>query len=284
MISIVIPAYNEASVIGRCLDALTARPVDGGLEVVVACNGCRDNTAELARRYGGRVKVVETQTASKIAALNLGDTHAEGFPRIYLDADVEVDLDAIEAVAAVLRTDQALAAAPKMRVDLSRSSWPVRAFYGVWLEQPYHRQGLIGGGFYAVSAAGRARFDAFPDIIADDEFVRRHFEPDERINPDGSAFTIHAPHRFSDLIKVKTRSRLGRLELGRKFPELRDAPGEESGAKILDIRRKPSLWPAACVYLLVNGLTRWRARKQLSQLESYQWERDESSRVQAVKG
>ena len=284
MISIVIPAYNEADVIERCLDALTARPVDGGIEIVVACNGCRDNTAELARRYGEPVRVVETQTASKIAALNLGDTHASGFPRIYLDADVEVDLDTIEAVAAVLRTDQALAAAPKMRVDLSRSSWPVRAFYRVWLEQPYHRQSLIGAGFYAVSAAGRARFDVFPPIIADDEFVRRHFAPEERINPPGSAFTIHAPHRFSDLIKVKTRSRLGRLELGRKLPQLRDAPGEESGAKIFDIRRKPGLWPAACVYLLVNGLTRWRARKQLNQLESYQWERDESSRVQALKG
>ena len=284
MISIVIPAYNEADVIERCLDALTARPVEGGIEIIVACNGCRDNTADLASRYGEPVKVVETQAASKIAALNLGDTHASGFPRIYLDADVEVDLDTIESVTAVLQNDQALAAAPNMKVDLSRSSWPVRAFYRVWLEQPYHRQGLIGGGFYAVSAAGRSRFDVFPPVIEDDEFVRRHFRSDERINPPGSTFTIYAPHKFSDLIKVKTRSRLGRLELGRKFPELRDTPGEESGAKKFDIRRKPGLWPAACVYLLVNGLTRWRARKQLNQLESYQWERDESSRVQAVKG
>lgn len=284
MISIVIPAYNEADVIERCLEALTARAVDGGIEIVVACNGCKDNTADLARRFGEPVKVVETQTASKIAALNLGDANATSFPRIYLDADVVVDLDTIEAVAHVLRTDEPLAAAPKMNVDMSRSSWLVRAFYRVWLKQPYHQQGLIGGGFYAVSQAGREQFDQFPPIIADDEFVRRHFTPSQRINPEGLTFMIHAPHRFSDLVKVKTRSRLGRMELRQKFPQLLSAAEEESGAKTFDIKKNPCFWPAACVYLLVNGLTRLRARKQYRQLGSYQWERDESSRSQAAEG
>lgn len=283
MISIVIPAYNEAGVIERCLHALTARPVRGGIEIVVACNGCKDDTAQIAAGFGEPVKVVQTQTASKIAALNLGDANASGFPRIYLDADVVVDLDTIEAVAAVLQTDQPLAAAPKMRVDMSRSSWAVKAFYRIWLKQPYHQQGLIGGGFYAVSQAGRARFLEFPAIIADDEFVRRHFWAHERINPAGLTFTIHAPHRFSDLVKVKTRSRLGRMELERKFPQLCTQSVEESGAKRFDIKRKPGLWPAACVYLLVNLLTRWRARKQLGQLGDYHWERDESSRAQAAE-
>ena len=45
MISIIIPAYNEADVIERCLKALTDRPVQGGVEIVVACNGCKDNTS-----------------------------------------------------------------------------------------------------------------------------------------------------------------------------------------------------------------------------------------------
>lgn len=284
MISIIIPAYNEADVIERCLDALTARPVEGGIEIIVACNGCKDATAELAGAYAPAVRVVETQRASKIAALNLGDSAATGFPRIYLDADVVVDLETIEALAEALLVDQALAAAPKMHVDLSQSSWPVRAFYRVWLEQPYHQQGLIGGGFYAVSEAGRARFDAFPPVIADDEFVRRHFNADERLNPEGLTFTIKAPHRFSDLVKVKTRSRLGRMELKQKFPRLSSGSGEESGSKTFDIGKKPGLWPAAFVYLLVNALTRLRARRQIRELDSYQWERDESSRTQAAKG
>lgn len=284
MTSVVIPAYNEADVIGRCLDALTRRPIEGGLEIVVACNGCKDNTAELARAYGPAVKVVETEVASKTAALNLGDEHATSFPRIYLDADVVVDLDTIEAIVKVLQTDMALAAAPKMDVDLTQSSWPVRAFYRVWLRQPYHQRGLIGAGFYAVSMAGRARFGAFPPIIADDEFVRRHFGDDERVNPEGYRFLIRAPHRFSDLIKVKTRSRLGGFELARKFPEIDRPSGGQLGTKWFDIAKSPSLWMSAGVYLLVNVLTRLRARAQLGQLDNYQWERDETSRTPAAQG
>lgn len=279
MISIIIPAYNEAGVIERCLKALTHRSIKNGAEIIVACNGCRDETADLAREFGPAVRVVETPMASKTAALNLGDEAASGFPRIYLDADVEVSLDTIEAVADVLRTDLPLAAAPKMRVDTSRSSWPVRAFYKVWLRQPYHRQGLIGGGFYALSEAGRARFDEFPQIIADDEFVRRQFSPEQRINPEGLTFTIHAPKRLSDLVKIKTRSRLGRIELERKFPKMRENTQGKFGTNRVDIVNKPGIWLAACVYLYVNVLARLRARKQMLKLDSYQWERDESSRV-----
>lgn len=282
MISIIIPAYNEADVIERCLRSLTQREVNGGMEVIVACNGCKDNTAALARAVGPSVRVVETQTASKVAALNLGDSVANGFPRIYLDADIEIDLDTIEAIAHVLRTDRAMAAAPKMRVDTSRSSWMVRSFYRIWLRQPYHQQGLIGGGFYAVSEAGRQRFDEFPQVIADDEFVRRHFASDERVNPEGLTFTIHAPHRFSDLIKVKTRSRLGRLELMQKYPDLRTSGGPKSNSKWFDIVKNPGLWVSGAVYLLVVGLTRSRARRQLRQIGNYQWERDDSSRFQAA--
>ena len=46
--SIVIPAHDEEAVIGRLLDSL-AGGLDGArLDVVVACNGCTDRTAEIA--------------------------------------------------------------------------------------------------------------------------------------------------------------------------------------------------------------------------------------------
>lgn len=278
LISVVIPAHNEEAVIGRCLDRLTERPVPRGLEVVVACNGCTDRTAEVARGFGGPVRVVETEVGSKIAGLNLGDAAATGFPRVYLDADVEVSLDAIERVADVLEAGPALAAAPKMNVDLSRSSWPVRAFYKVWLARPYHGRGMIGGGFYALSEAGRARFDTFPDIIADDEFARSLFTEAERATPDNSAFTIHAPHRLAGLIKVKTRSRLGLYQLRKRRPELDDNSRAKTAAGPRSVLARPGLWPHAAVYLLVNLATRARARRQMKTIATYTWERDDTSR------
>jgi glycosyltransferase involved in cell wall biosynthesis len=81
MPSVIIPACNEASVIGRCVDALLQGAP--GIEVVVVCNGCTDDTALVAREQGvGNVTVVETPVGSKIAALNLGDGIATKFPAL----------------------------------------------------------------------------------------------------------------------------------------------------------------------------------------------------------
>ena len=55
MTSIVIAAYNEAAVIGRCLDALLSGAAPGEFDVTVVANGCTDDTAEVAARDGVRV-------------------------------------------------------------------------------------------------------------------------------------------------------------------------------------------------------------------------------------
>lgn len=282
MISIIIPACNEEAVIERCLRPLLARPVAGGLDIVVACNGCRDRTRELAAAFGPPVRVLETERASKIAALNLGDAAARGFPRIYLDADVEVCLATIERVAAALDRPDVLAAAPRMAVDTAGASLLVKAFYAVWLRQPYHRAGMIGGGFYALSEAGRRRFAQFPEVIADDEYVRALFAEDERMTLADCSFAIRAPRTLADLVRVKTRSRLGLYQLHRRFPELARNSRIKRGHWWDEILPAPRLWPAAAVYLGVNLATRARARRQLRGIARYRWERDDSSRRPAA--
>lgn len=284
MISIVIPAFNEEAVIDRCLRALTTGAAPGELEVIVACNGCHDRTAAIARDFGPPVRVVETSEASKIAALNHGDAAATSFPRHYIDADVEVTIDALRSVARVLESGSALVAAPAMRVDLSRSSWAVRAFYAIWLQQPFHQRGLIGGGFYGLSRAGRARFDAFPQIIADDEYVRTLFAENERATLREHSFIVRAPRTWRDLVRIKTRSRLGRLELRTLYPERFARPETVATGERLTWWRSPRLWPAAGVYAATVLLTRLRASRQAYSLQHYRWERDESSRQPRPSG
>ena len=48
--SVVIPAHNEANVIGRGLDRLFGS-LGTGIEVIVVCNGCTDDTADTARAW-----------------------------------------------------------------------------------------------------------------------------------------------------------------------------------------------------------------------------------------
>lgn len=287
MVSIVIPAYNESAVIRRTLNCLLDRADSKNLEIIVSCNGCSDDTAQIAREFGPPVKVSETAQGSKPLALNLGDATAVTFPRIYLDADICLSFDAIQKIEQALSSDpKILAVAPRMRVDLTDRPWLIRAFYRTWLATPYHTSGMIGSGVYALSAAGRARFEKFPDIIADDAFVRAQFGPDERKTLENCEFTVIPPTSFTALLKIKTRARLGNQELKIKHPDLISSlktkeHKSQSRSWLWKFAARPWLWPELAVYFFVKFVAAYRAKQQLKTLASYQWERDDSSRVKS---
>ena len=90
VISVVVPAHDEARVIDRLLGQLTSGLPPEGLDVVVVANGCTDDTAQIAGRYEPGVRVLSIPVPSKREALLAGDQAATGFPRIYVDADVEL--------------------------------------------------------------------------------------------------------------------------------------------------------------------------------------------------
>jgi len=281
-LSVVIPAHNEAAVIQRVLRPLVDGARSGALEVVVSANGCTDNTAALARAFGPEIQVVETATASKIAALNLADEVASVFPRAYVDADVDVDLEVLLLLADALQDPAGpLVAAPPMRVDTTRSSWPVRAHYRIWEMTDYRRQGHIGSGIYALSAAGRRRFGEFPNIIADDRFVQQMFGLAERGTSAGGHFTIHAPTTLRALIHRSIRSAAGNAQLrtaGLSARSPRHAGQSGFATLTPKVLRRPSLWPAFAVYCYAYVAPRVLARRKLVAGAEHVWERDETSR------
>ena len=267
--------------IGRCLAELIAGHEARELDVLVVCNGCSDDTAQIARQFGSPVRVLETDVPSKTNALNLGDAAAQGFPRIYVDADVVIDLASIRALATVLLEDKMLACSPEpINVFDPKASWSVRAYYRFWMALPYVQDGMIAAGVYALSEAGRQRFQQFPDIIADDGFVRLHFGLDERKLVQGAQSEVRAPLSLRDLMKIKTRSRLGELQLWKLYPDLcsRDLKTKHYSNAMFEILRQPSLYFAVIPYLYVNLISRIRANLKFWSSERYVWERDISSR------
>ena len=278
MISIIIPAHNEEQVIGAALNEYVNSAKEGLLEVIVVCNGCTDSTASIARSFGPGIRCLETEIPSKSRALNLGDNAASGYPRFYQDADVVLTLEAVQQVAKSLDTGSFLAAAPAMRMEFGEASWPVRAYYTVWQQLPYVREGMIGVGVYALSEKGRKRFGSFPEIIADDGYIRRIFQPHERTAVNSCVASVRAPLNLQGLLKIKARSRLGGYELGKKFPDLVHNEKKKYGDALLQILSNAALWPQVPVYLLVNLLARIRARSHYRHCGFVGWERDESSR------
>jgi hypothetical protein len=297
-VSVVVPAHNEARVLGRTLQALTAEGEH--VEVVVVANGCSDDTAEVARAAGARV--VELGQASKAAALRAGDAAASAFPRIYLDADIVLTPGTLGHLAARLRRGDVHAASPRIRFDLSGSSWPVREFYRAYAELPYVKSGLVGLGVYGMSESGRSRFTEFPDVTSDDLFVQRLFTVAERGTSDGE-FVVAAPKDVRNLVKVRTRTASGNAELsttdlgagGR--PESTEsavvagesALGNEGNSSRTGFDRttsgttaalvglaltRPRLLPSAAVYTAVTLASRIAARRR----QNSAWQRDTSTR------
>jgi hypothetical protein len=280
MISIIIPAHNESSVIARTLKAITAEAVPGELDVIVVCNGCSDVTAEVARRFGSGVRVIETSIPGKTHALNLGDEAAQGFPRIYADADVVISTEAVRSLARRLERQDVLAVAPAPTFDLSGCSWPVRACYQIRSLLPSAQEGIGGSGVYALSEAGRMRFREFPLLTADDGYVRIQFQPNERETLHSVNSMVFPPRTLKDLIATKTRAHYGSFELALLFPGLWQNRGESNKRSLIRLFLDPRLWFKLAIYCTVTVIAKRRAQGRI-QLGSMAWERDNTSRATA---
>lgn len=278
MFSIVVPAHNEASVVGRCLESLVTGSQPNELEIIVVCNGCTDSTADVARGIPGPITVIETSIASKTHALNLGDEAASGFPRWYVDADIRVSIDSLRKTNSEMQRLNALVGAPRMIVDLGDRNWAIRSYYDIWMRTPYVVEGMVGSGVYALSRIGRRRFDRFPDVIGDDAYVRLLFDRTERISVDDTAFTVDPPRSLWVLIKVRARRRIAAEEVPEAKNEAASADLvlQRSGLRVLGFQ--PRLWPKLVIYLAVRTAAEavYRVRYQL--LGRRGWERDGTSR------
>jgi glycosyltransferase involved in cell wall biosynthesis len=278
--SVVIPAHNEANVIRRCLDSLPISNHDEDLEVIVVCNGCTDETAAIADEIEG-VRVLQTAEASKSHALNLGDEAASSFPRLYLDADVELESGAIPALFSAL-SENVLAVSPAPRFRIDRSSLLVRMFYRAWMKMPFYNGSMIGGsGAYALSESGRSRFARFPEIISDDGYVRLHFSSEERHLVSDAVSVVHCPRNLKSLLSMMTRVDAGGIELKRHEGDLiRENEETRPLERVYAIARHPWLLPSFVVYVTVRFITRRRAARMIGPEGRTCWTRDESSRIQ----
>jgi glycosyltransferase involved in cell wall biosynthesis len=278
MISIVIPAHNEATLIGECLSNILEGAEPDELELIVVANGCSDDTVSVARSFGSGIRIIETDVPSKNNALNLGDAAARGFPRFFVDADVVLPLDSIRKVARVLDRGSYLAAAPHLRVNLEAASWPVRAYHSVWMQLPYVREAMLGSGVYAVSEAGRARFDQWPDIIADDCMVRLAFDLTDRTTVEDAWFEVTPPRTLRWLIHINIRRRVGLSEMRAMYGDVVDEGQERQRTALLGLALNPLRWPAIAVYAYAKLATvllyKWNERRGSEK----SWKRDETTR------
>lgn len=266
MLSVIIPAHNEENYLGACLAMLLAShalDAQGNVpvEIIVAANACTDRTVEIAHSYepaarlrGWRLKVLDLERGGKTHAINAAEARASGTIRAYLDADILVGPALLKLTWEALHGPAPRYASGRFEIAPA-TSFATRAYRRIYKRVPFQTKTIPGGGYYSVSAAGRKRWGAFPDLLADDLFVRLNFAPGERIRLD-EGYRVELTEGFVPLVRVRRRQDRGTRQLLACHPELarnEDKPGFDPG----ELRRLIARFPASMVvYCLVGALAR----------------------------
>jgi glycosyltransferase involved in cell wall biosynthesis len=278
MATVIVPAHNEATVIEDCLNSIINQ--SGIDHIIVPCNGCTDNTVEIVKNKFPDVICLDIKKPSKTNALNMAEQKAQElgvtYPLFYIDADTKLSSNCIPLITQKMADDDIFLSAPTPIIDTSKSSWLVKTYYNVWTSLPYIKEGVIATCSFIVSEQGRQRFDQFADVIGDDGFIRCHFKNSEISNIEGAEIYITAPRDFYSLLKIKTRARLGNMELiaKNKCPVIET----KNYAGVMKNKLFSKNFIPTTIYIIIASIIRLRAKAQFKKIQSYQWEKDTSSR------
>lgn len=105
-ISFIIPAYNSAAFLEKCLDSMLQKPLLDKLEVLVVNDGSTDATPQLAQsyceRFPGTVRLLSQPNKGHGGALNTGCAAAAGKYLKVIDADDWVNTEGLPDFLAAL--------------------------------------------------------------------------------------------------------------------------------------------------------------------------------------
>lgn len=109
-VTIIIPNYNGALLLERCLDSVLGQLGDLTLEVIVVDDGSTDNSLDLLENYRNQIIIIEQKNSGPAVARNNGMINAGGEYLAFLDADDYWEPDFLRETVSFLRYNSELIA------------------------------------------------------------------------------------------------------------------------------------------------------------------------------
>ena len=281
-LTIIIPAHNEASVIGRLLTALGD---DYGplLDVIVVANGCTDDTVGVATAFaddaaarGMSVRVIDLPEPSKAAALAAGNDLADpSLPRSFVDADLVISGHDLVVLADQLTRQGLLAVGPERIMVMDEASWVVRSYTRAWERLPQVANDLFGRPMVVSAAAYHDRLEHKGIPMSDDLAFSEAFGPDERAVVPGTFVQIRTARTARTLLSRRVRIHMGNThldEVGGRRPQSRTSPSSLARSAV---GQGPLALVDAAVFIGMAVAARVAARRSLAR-GVLAWRRDDS--------
>ena len=157
-LSVIIPAFNEERLIGRCLESVStslARNPKPGLkaEVIIVDNNSTDRTAQLATQAGARVVFEPINQIGR--ARNAGAAAATGEWLLFLDADSLLNPKLLADILAMIETGTHVGCGSTLAMD--GLPWWANGIFHFW-----RGMSILFG--WAAGALIVCRHDAFREI------------------------------------------------------------------------------------------------------------------------
>lgn len=124
LVSIVIPTYQHANTIGRCIASVLGQTY-APIEIIVVDDGSTDSTTEALKKFDGKIRVIHQENAGANPARNRGLAEATGEFVMFCDADVVMNPEMIQ------RFVQQLVNHPEASYAYSGFRFGWKVFYGV---------------------------------------------------------------------------------------------------------------------------------------------------------
>ncbi len=230
-VSILIPAYNEAEVIGHAIESLLQLDYPT-YEVIVVDDGSTDDTLEVARHWEGEasgveVRVLTKRNGGKASALNAGIARSK-YPFVMcMDADSWVDPGSLKAAMPHFRDASVGAVAGNVKVA-NRENLLTRLQaleYIEGLNMPRRAQGFIAAVNIVPGPVGVFRREALEEVggydtdtfAEDADLTLQLITSGWKIIYEDQAITwTQAPTRALDLIQQRYRWTRGILQALKK--------------------------------------------------------------------
>jgi glycosyltransferase involved in cell wall biosynthesis len=223
VISVIIPAYNEESLIAATLRAVRDSAAAAGepYEIIVADDGSTDRTAEIARAGGAQVVSVHVRQIA--AARNAGARVAKGDLLVFVDADTLVSPAVLQGALAAVRAG-AVGGGSAAMTDSNDPRWgPPLMVFASWLMRTL---GWAAGCFVFVRTDVFQRVGGFDELyFASEEIhlsraVKKHGRfvmLREAVITSGRKGRLFTPwqmfSQFASALRPSTRKRRDRLDL-----------------------------------------------------------------------